>query len=553
MLPSGASYEDIRDRFVWQVPEFYNIGTDVCDKWALTEPERIALIAISEDGSAEAITFGALRSLSNATANLLEAHGAGQGDRIGILLPQSAETAYAHIAVFKMGAISIPLFTLFGEEALEHRLRDAGAKAVITNREGAAKLASIRDRLPDLKTVFCIGGPASGAADFHAALSRQPTDYHAKTTRAEDPALIIYTSGTTGLPKGALHAHRVLLGHLPGIEMAFDLFPQAGDKIWTPADWAWIGGLLDVLMPALHHGIPIVSRRFTKFTGEAAFSLISEHGVRNAFIPPTALKLMRAVPDAEKRWQLNLRSAGSGGESLGAELLDWGRRVLGVTLNEFYGQTECNMVVSGAPSIMAAKPGYMGRAVPGHHVDVIGPDGSPCADGVPGDIAVKSPDPVMFLGYWRNPEATAAKYRGDWLITGDRGIRHEDSYIQFMGRDDDIITSAGYRIGPGEIEDCLLRHEAVQAAAVVGKPDATRTEIVKAYVVLREGAMPSAELRANLQDFVKARLAAHEYPREIDFVSDLPLTTTGKIIRKELRARARAEAAQADGIDGSNR
>jgi acetyl-CoA synthetase len=549
MLPSGVSYEDIQDRFVWQVPEFYNIGTDVCDKWARIEPERTALIAISEDGSAETVTFGALRSLSNATANLLEAHGVRQGDRIGILLPQSAETAYSHIAVFKMGAISIPLFTLFGEEALEHRLRDAGAKAVITNREGGAKLASLRDRLPDLKSVFCISGPASGAADFHAALAHQPTAYETKNTRAEDPALIIYTSGTTGLPKGALHAHRALLGHLPGIEMAFDLFPQAGDKIWTPADWAWIGGLLDVLMPALHHGIPVVSRRFTKFTGEAAFSLICEHGVRNAFIPPTALKLMRAVPDAETRWQLNLRSASSGGESLGAELLHWGRRVLGVTLNEFYGQTECNMVVSGAPSIMAPRPGYMGRAVPGHQVEVIRLDGAPCADDEPGDIAIKSPDPVMFLGYWNNPEATAAKYRGDWLITGDRGIRHDGGYIQFMGRDDDIITSAGYRIGPGEIEDCLLRHEAVQAAAVVGKPDPARTEIVKAFVVLREGVMPSAELKASLQAFVKGRLAAHEYPREIDFVPDLPLTTTGKIIRKELRARAHAEAAQAGGID----
>jgi acetyl-CoA synthetase len=549
MLPSGTSYEAIRDRFVWQVPEFYNIGTDVCDKWARIEPARTALIAISEDGSAETVTFGALQSLSNAAAHLLEAHGAGPGDRIGILLPQSAETAYAHIAVFKMGAISIPLFTLFGEEALEHRLRDAGAKAVITNNEGAAKLAAIRERLPDLKTVFCVGGPAPRAADFHAGLARQPTTYDPKTTRADDPALIIYTSGTTGLPKGALHAHRVLLGHLPGIEMAFDLFPQAGDKIWTPADWAWIGGLLDVLMPALHHGIPVVSRRFAKFTGEAAFSLISDQGVRNAFIPPTALKMMRSVADAEKRWQLSLRSAGSGGESLGVELLEWGQRVLGVTLNEFYGQTECNMVVSGAPSIMAPRPGCMGRAVPGHDVDVIGPDGIACAGGVPGDIAVRSPDPVMFLGYWNNPQATAAKYRGRWLITGDRGIRHDGGYIQFMGRDDDIITSAGYRIGPGEIEDCLLRHEAVQAAAVVGKPDPARTEIVKAYVVLREGVTPSPELKAGLQDFVKARLAAHEYPREIEFLPALPLTTTGKIIRKELRARASAEAAGASKVD----
>jgi acetyl-CoA synthetase len=412
----------------------------------------------------------------------------------------------------------------------------------VTNAEGAAKLAAIRDRLPALKHVFCIEGSPPHTVDFHRELAKQPTHYDPKNTRAEDPALIIYTSGTTGLPKGALHAHRVLPGHLPGVEMAFDLFPQAGDRIWTPADWAWIGGLLDVLLPALHHGVPVVARRFAKFTGEAAFELMSEQGVRNAFIPPTALKMMRAVPDAERRWKLNLRSVGSGGETLGAELLDWGRRVLGVTINEFYGQTECNVLVSSAASVMRPRPGCMGRAVPGHRVDVLAADGSRCADGVLGDIAVQAPDPVMFLGYWNNPEATAAKYRGDWLVTGDQGIRHGDGFIQFVGRDDDVITSAGYRIGPGEIEDCLIRHPAVQLAAAIGKPDAARTEIVKAYVLLREGIEASAALKDELQHYVKVQLAAHEYPREIEFVAELPMTTTGKIIRRELRARARAEA-----------
>ncbi len=541
MLPPGKTYEEIRQRFDWNIPDLYNIGIDVCDKWAVREPGRTALIAVMDDGAVECVTFGVLRGLSNAAANLLEAHGIGQGDRAGVLLPQSVQTAVAHIAAFKMGAISIPLCTLFGAEALEHRLRDSGAKAVVTDAEGAAKLSLIRGRLPDLKHVFCIGGAMAGTLDFEALLQKQSTDYKAKCTRADDPALIIYTSGTTGLPKGALHAHRVLLGHLPGVEMAFDLFPQQGDKIWTPADWAWIGGLLDVLLPALHHGVPVVSRRFTKFTGEEAFDLIAGQGVRNAFLPPTALKIMRAVPDAEKRWHLNMRSAGSGGETLGAELLDWGRRVFGIAINEFYGQTECNMVVSSAGCLMQPKPGCMGRAVPGHTVDTIGPDGLRCADGELGDIAIETPDPVMFLGYWNDPEATAAKFRGGWLVTGDRGIRHSDGFLQFIGRDDDVITSAGYRIGPGEIEDCLLGHRAVQAAAVIGIPDAARTEIVKAFVVLREGVSPSEALKAELQNFVKTRLAAHEYPREIEFVSGLPMTVTGKIIRKELKERQRQE------------
>jgi acetyl-CoA synthetase len=539
MLPDGATYEEIRERFVWRIPEFYNIGVDVCDKWAATDPKRPAIIDASSE-PAKTVSFGALRHLSNACANLFEAAGCRAGDRIGILLPQSPETAYAHIAAFKMGAISIPLFTLFGADALEHRLRDAAATAIVTNAEGAAKLNAIRDRLPALTHLFSID-PVPGAIDFHAKLAEQSGDYEPKRTRAGDPALIIYTSGTTGLPKGALHAHRVLLGHLPGVEMAFDLFPKPGDVIWTPADWAWIGGLLDVLMPALHHGVPVVARRFAKFTGEAAFELIAAQGITTAFIPPTALKMMRAVPDAENRWALKMRSVGSGGETLGAGLLEWGSRVLGVTVNEFYGQTECNMVVSSNASVMTPRPGCMGRAVPGHRVDVIGEDGQPKPDGELGDIAVMGPDPVMFLGYWNNPEATAAKYRGAWLVTGDQGIRFDDGFIQFVGRDDDVITSAGYRIGPGEIEDCLVRHEAVQVAAVVGKPDPDRTEIVKAYVVLREGIAPSGALKAELQSFVKTRLAAHEYPREIEFIAELPMTTTGKIVRRELRRRASME------------
>ncbi len=313
----------------------------------------------------------------------------------------------------------------------------------------------------------------------------QSTAFQPVATRADDPALIIYTSGTTGLPKGALHAHRVLLGHLPGVEMGFDLLPQPGDRIWTPADWAWIGGLLDVLMPALHHGVPVVAKRFEKFTGEAAFALIRDYGIRNAFLPPTALKMMRAVAGAGSGRQVEMRSVASGGETVGAELLSWGREVLGVTINEFYGQTECNMIVSSCAAIMDAVPGVMGRPVPGHEVEVIDAAGQPAPDGVQGMIAVKRPDPVMMLGYWADEEATRGKFIGDWLITGDQGVREPDGRLRFVGRDDDVISSAGYRIGPGEIEDCLMRHQAVEMAAAVGKPDALRGEIVKVYVVLK--------------------------------------------------------------------
>jgi acetyl-CoA synthetase len=541
MLPQATSYDDLRRRFAWSVPERYNIGVDVCDRWAALDPDRTAIVEVGEMGRARPVSYGELREVSDRLANALSGRGIARGDRIGILLPQMVETAVAHIAAYKLGAIAIPLFTLFGEEALLHRLRDAGAAVVITNAEGATRLAQLREALPALRLVVSTDAGIPGTTEIGALLAEARAAFDAADTAADDPALIIYTSGTTGMPKGALHAHRVLLGHLPGVEMSHDLFPEPGDRIWTPADWAWIGGLLDVLMPALHHGVPVIARRFAKFTGEAAFDLMATHKVRNAFIPPTALKMMRAASAPADRARLDLRTVASGGETLGEELLDWGRAVLGVTINEFYGQTECNMVVSSCQRLFPAEPGRMGRAVPGHMVDVIDEDGQPCPDGVQGAVAVRRADPVMFLGYWNNPAATAAKFRGDWLVTGDTGVREADGLLRFVGRDDDVITSAGYRIGPGEIEDCLLRHPAVRMAGVVGKPDPHRTEIVKAYVVLREGFAPSAELVSELQAHVRSRLAAHEYPREVAFVDDLPLTTTEKIIRRELRARATAE------------
>lgn len=540
MLPSASSYAELYGGFRWEIPEFYNIGVDVCDRWAAAEPDRLALIDVREDGDRH-FTYGDLRALSNQTANLLRAEGVAQGDRVGILLPQTPETAYGHIAAYKLGAIAIPLFTLFGAEALQHRLANSGAIVVITDTRGAARIAALRDALPALKLVLNIDGASEGAPAFHTLRAAQSAEFELVNTCADDPAVIIYTSGTTGLPKGALHAHRVLLGHLPGVEMSHDFLPQPGDRIWTPADWAWIGGLLDVLMPALHLGVPVIARRFEKFTGEAAFELIRKYRVRNAFLPPTALKMMRAASDPARGRQVEMRSVASGGETLGAELLEWGRKVLGVTINEFYGQTECNMIVSSCAAIMPAVPGIMGQPVPGHELAVIDAHGRPVDRGETGMIAVKRPDPVMFLGYWANEDATRQKFIGDWLVTGDQGAREADGRIRFVGRDDDIINSAGYRIGPGEIEDCLMRHPAVEMAAAVGKPDAARGEIVKAYVVLRGGFAPGDELAKELAEHVKSRLAAHEYPREVAFIAALPLTTTGKVVRRELRERARSE------------
>lgn len=553
MLEEQQSYADCLNSFEWQIPENYNIGVDVCDKWAASDPQRLAIREVDARGEVRDISFGQLRVLANQLANALQIYGirglaehGEAGERIGVLLPQSVETAVSHIAAFKLGCISIPLFTLFGEEALMHRLRDSGARVVVTNREGVQKLAGLRGDLPDLDLVLSIDGAAEGAQDFNSFLDGHRSDFCSVETMADDPALLIYTSGTTGNPKGALHGHRVLLGHLPGVEMSHDFLPQDGDVIWTPADWAWIGGLLDVLMPALHHGVPVVACRMAKFSGEWALDFIRDQGIRNAFLPPTALKIMRQVPDAE-HWGIKMRSVGSGGESLGSELLEWGRRVLGVTINEFYGQTECNMAVSSCARLDANKTGSMGLPVPGHRVEVVNSQtGNILPDGQEGAIAVLYPDPVMFLGYWNRPDATEEKFvagpDGRWLLTGDQGIRDRDGFLQFIGRDDDVIGSAGYRIGPAEVEDCLIRHPAVEMAGVVGKPDPIRGAVVAAYITLAEGYEPSEHLAEEIALFVKQRLAAHEYPRVVRFVEAMPMTTTGKIIRAKLRLLAQAEA-----------
>lgn len=535
MLKPARTYTAAVDNFRWRVPASYNIGVDICDNQNASAP---ALICPQPNGRVKIYSFGDLKKQSNKLANVLAARGIKPGDRVGILLPQAPETAIAHIAVYKSGMIAVPLFNLFGADALEYRLQAAGVRALISDGTGLAKIAAIRDRLPDLKLVMSIDGAGDGAEDYYRLLSRAYDSFQPKLTRADDPALIIFTSGTTGPPKGALHAHRTLLGHLPGVEFPHEFFPKKGDLFWTPADWAWIGGLIDVLLPSLHHGVPVLTWRAQKFDPEEAYHLMAKHKVRNTFMPPTALKLMRQIgPRPFAARDCKLRSIGSGGETLGAELLDWGRETFGLTINEFYGQTECNLVIGNCAGIMDVRPGSMGRAIPGHRVGIVDSDGNELADGKEGNIAVRRPDPVMFLEYWNNPEATRAKFAGDWLLTGDRGSRDEDGYFHYVGRDDDVITSAGYRVGPGEIEDCLAQHMAVAMAAVIGVPDPVRTQSIKAFVQLRPGYEGTPALAREIQDHVKTRLAAHEYPREVEFVSALPMTTTGKIMRGELRAR----------------
>ncbi len=542
MLPTASDYAGLVSGFRWNIPERYNIAADVCDRWAAREPERVALIHRLEDGSHVNHTYEDLRRAANRLANALRGLGVARADRVALMLPQSPQTAFAHLAVYKLGAIAVPLASLFGVDALRYRLDNCDAKVLITTAAGAEKISEIRSELPNLRWVITVGGPTEASDGLEDLMERARDEFETFDSVPDDPALMIYTSGTTGPPKGALHGHRVLLGHLPGVQMPHEFFPQPGDLFWTPADWAWAGGLLNVLLPSLHYGIPVVAGPAEKFDPERAFELMAECGVRNTFIPPTALKMLRAMDDPRAKYDLKLRTIGSGGEALGRETFDWAREALGITVNEFYGQTECNLVLSSCAAAGVSRAGAIGKPVPGHEVAIIDADGVVLPPESEGQIAVRRPDPVMFLEYWKRPEATRDKFVGDWMLTGDQGLMDADGYVHFVGRDDDVITSAGYRIGPGEIEDCLLSHPSVALAAAIGKPDPLRTEIVKAYIVLKDPDARSEALERDIQNYVRERLAAHEYPREIAFVDGLPMTTTGKVIRRILRDEAEAEA-----------
>jgi acetyl-CoA synthetase len=536
MLPEIRDYNTLINAFRWQIPARFNIAAVCCDRWAQTTPDAPAIIDMN-GVEPVTVTFAQMQARANRFANVLSSMGVTAGDRVAILMPQAADVAIAHMGIYKIGAIAVPLAILFGVDAIDYRLRDAGIRVLITDAGGLAKVRQIEALPATLEAVLCADGSAPGALDLPAALAAASEVFETADTGPDDPALMVYTSGTTGAPKGALHGHRVLLGHLPGTQYTHDFLPQAGDRMWTPADWAWAGGLLNILLPGLYFGLPVVARKFERFEPEAAFDLMARAGVRNAFIPPTALRMLRSVDDPRSRFKLSLRSIASAGESLGVEAYEWARSALGIIVNEFYGQTECNQVLGSCGAIGVVKAGWIGKAVPGHTVAVLDADGRECQPGETGQIAMLRPDPVMFLGYWNRPDATEAKFLGDWMTTGDQGVMDEAGYVTFIGRDDDVITSSGYRIGPGEIEDCLLRHPAVAIAAAVGKPDALRTEIVKAFIQLRPGFAASEGLAREIQDYVRTRLSAHEYPREIAFISDMPLTTTGKIIRRELRAR----------------
>jgi acetyl-CoA synthetase len=532
------THENAHDGFAWDIPEGYNAAEDLLRKHE--DMDQVALYQSYPDGRHEEYTFADLDRLSNQLAGGLADMGVERGDRVAVIVSQKPANPLTHLACWKLGAVSVPLSVLFGPDALQYRIHDSGANVAVVDNDVRDALDAARSDCPELAHVIEADGPAEGNAQaFEDVLAGQPDTRELAETDADTPAIIIYTSGSTGSPKGVLHTHDLWVGHCPAFQMYFER-DIADSVFWTPADWAWIGALGDLLFPAWHYGRPVVGYPMSSFDSETAFALCEEFGVTDTFLPPTAIRLMMSVDDPAERYDLQLTAICSGGEPLTPEILDWADEELqGVAVNELYGQTEANLLVSNCHDWFSARAGSMGKPVPGHEVAIIDAEtGEELPPNEVGQIAVRhGDDPVIFTEYWNQPEKTEQARVGEWHLTGDRGQYDEDGYFWFKARDDDLIITAGYRVGPGEVESTILEHTDVEQVGVIGVPDEFRGEIIKAFVQPVAGVETSDALREEIQQLVRDQLAKHEYPREIEFIEELPQTTTGKIRRTELRKR----------------
>jgi len=573
--PNDA-YETVHQQFAWQVPAEFNMAEVCCGRWARSPQHQhdVAILEHQTGGQAPLTwTFAQLQTAANLLSTQLVALGVQKGDRVAIVMPQRFETAVAYVAVLQMGAVAMPLSMLFGPEALTFRVADSGAAVALCDELSSPVLMALKKECAGLKSVLNVPKELK----LQKSKLSVGKKFRPVQTKADDPAILIYTSGTTGNPKGALIPQQALIGNLTGficsqnwfgfephalpeVNLSKDSLPTGSQAIfWSPADWAWTGGLMDALLPSLYFGRPIVAFK-GRFSPELAFEILHTHGITHSFLFPTALKaMMKAQAHPSQHYKIVLKGLMSAGEAVGDAVFAYCRDELGVVVNEMFGQTEINYVVGNCQVFWPSKAGSMGRGYPGHQVAVMDEQGQICKPGEAGEVVVNrfdrhgQPDPVFFLGYWKNPSATQAKYTGHWCRTGDVAIEDEDGYLWYQGRTDDMFKSAGYRIGPGEIENCLVKHPAVMNAAVVAKPDADRGALVKAYVVLSPEFVSQrttaqdfqyfeTRLIEDLQRHVRGLLAPYEYPKEIEFIEQLPMTTTGKVQRRILRLQEEERA-----------
>ena len=520
------------------IPEYANMAADTVGRYA-TGPRRNhpALIFEKADLTTERWTFAELDEVSTRLAAKLQALGVTKGSRVAIHTGLRPETGIAHLAIYKLGAIAVTLSQLYGPDTLAHALNHSEAVAILTQDTAWARFRG--ESFPHLQHRIVVGAAAAGEIAFGDCIAKPASGFTPVRTRADDPALLMYTSGSTGLPKGIMHGHRILEAYRPSIALFFNLdLDDDRSVFWSPADWAWVGGLLDLLLAAWAFGHTVVTSEH-RFGAEWAFEFMARQKVTHTFLTPTALKRLAEVEGAKRRWpDLALRVVCTGGEALPGQVLQWCEGDLGAVCNEFYGLTEVNHLIGCCKSLYPALPGSMGLAYPGHATTVVDEAGNEVGVGQAGEIVTRADDVTQFLGYWKDEAKTRDLRLADkWLRTGDVGLRDENGYFWYRGRTDDLIKSAGYRIGPAEVEDCLLRHEAVAEAAVVASPDEARGSIVKAFIRLKAGYAGDEALTKALQEHVKVKLAPYKAPRAIEYVTAFEMTSSSKINRKTLRER----------------
>jgi acetyl-CoA synthetase len=539
----AKSFADARAKHRWQIPADYNVAADCLDR-SFQAKDKVALYYEDDEGNTANYTWGQMAAAANKFANALRGLGIGRGDVVAVHTPQRPETAIIHMALYRVGAIGLPISKLFGPDAIQYRLENSSAKAILMEPETVGKLDGLRDKVETLKHVIVCGGKAAGlpgggkvgGLDFDELLAKGSEQFTPdRPSQAEDPLLLMYTSGTTGNPKGVLHASRYVLGH-NGIDYSYD-FLRDGDLYYSMADWAWAGGLLDGLLAVWPYGTPVLAYRSkARFDPEVTLRLLEKHGATVGLYPPTALKSLREIQKPREKFKnLKLRCIVSGAEPVSPELARWVAEELKVGFNQGFGQTEANYFIGTCGALEPYTLEPLGKPFPGHRVAVVDAEGKPVKNGDVGEIAIGKESPVVMKEYWKNPEAMKEKFKGEWCVTGDMGYADDESYVYFQGRGDDVIKTSGYRVGPAEIESKIIEVKGVASCAVIGVSDPQRGQAIKAFVKVLPGTEKSDALIRQIQEHVRKKLAAHEYPREIEFIEEFPMTVTGKIRRRDLR------------------